>query len=91
MFIPMCIAKKHWKSLNFHCFFTIVLIFAAFNINPDLASILVPTWLHFRVICMSWGSLGRSWAVLGASCGPLGNVLARLGGILGVFVLAETH
>ena len=52
------------------------LIVAVFNISPDVVSILVPTWLHFRVIFevleVSWALLDRSWAVLEASWAVLG-------------------
>ena len=82
--------QKVENSFIFHLFFNVFLIFAVFNIIPDVLWILVPTWLHFNVILevlgVSWALLDRSWAVLGASWAVLkaswGN-MERLRRVLG--------
>ena len=58
------------------------MIFAIFNISPDLPWNLEPTSLHFKA--PFWevlgGLWGASWAALGASWKRVGG---RLGGVFG--------
>ena len=60
------------KINDFHWFFIVCLIFAVFNISPDLLWILKPTSLHFKVILevleVSWAVLGRLGGRLGRPC-----------------------
>ena len=78
------------KSLIFHWFFNVFLVFVVFDINADFGWILVPTGLHFgtawapkthlgSVLGHLGGVLGACWGVLGASWSFLGASWACLG------------